>query len=390
MTKNRRGDPESPMNANGPLPSGWAWASVEDLLVEPTCNGISIKGSDTPPGEPALRLSAMSGRGFDYTERRYIPISPEIAEELAVKEGDLYVSRGNGSLRLLGRSTLAQEPPERIVFPDTMIRLRIGGGPTVAKYINYLWESQVVRSQIESKARTTAGIYKISQPDVRAFALPIPPAGEQRRIVAKIEELFSELDAGVAALERVRAGLKRYRASVLKAAVEGKLTEDWRAQHPDTEPASILLERILTERRRKWEEAQLAEFEQATKKPPKAWQGRYRAPDGVTDRELPILPKRWTWATVDQLADVGTGTTPLRSNEDYYRDGSIPWVTSTAVNLPVVHSATEFVTERALDETTLRLYSPQTLIIALYGEGKTRGKVSELAIEATINRACSQ
>ena len=61
--------------------------------------------------------------------------------------------------------------------------------------------------------------------------LPIPPCKEQRRIVAKIEELFSDLDAGVAALERVRANLKRYRAAVLKAAVEGKLTEDWRARH---------------------------------------------------------------------------------------------------------------------------------------------------------------
>ena len=70
---------------------------------------------------------------------------------------------------------------------------------------------------------------------------------EQRRIVAKLDELFSDLDAGVAALERVRANLKRYRAAVLKAAVEGKLTEDWRAKHPDTEPASVLLERILTE-----------------------------------------------------------------------------------------------------------------------------------------------
>ena len=93
----------------------------------------------------------------------------------------------------------------------------------------------------------------------------MPLLAEQRRIVAKIEELFSDLDAGVVALERVRANLKRYRAAVLKAAVEGKLTEDWRAQHPDTEPASVLLERILADRRRQWEQAQLAKFAQAGK-----------------------------------------------------------------------------------------------------------------------------
>src|SRR5690242_5861801 len=89
--------------------------------------------------------------------------------------------------------------------------------------------SRVVRSQIESKARTTAGIYKISQPDVRAFRVPVPPSEEQGRIVEKIEELFSDLDAGVAALKRCRSKLRRYRASVLKEAVGGGLTADWRA-----------------------------------------------------------------------------------------------------------------------------------------------------------------
>ena len=75
---------------------------------------------------------------------------------------------------------------------------------------------------------------------IGAFELIIPPLNEQKRIVDKIEELFSKLDAGIAALERVQANLKRYRAAVLKAAVEGKLTEEWRKQNPNTEPASKL------------------------------------------------------------------------------------------------------------------------------------------------------
>jgi type I restriction enzyme S subunit len=73
--------------------------------------------------------------------------------------------------------------------------------------------------------------------DIRAFPLRLAPLAEQARIVAKIDELFSDLDAGVAALERVRATLKRYRASVLKAAVEGRLTEEWRRKNPPAETA---------------------------------------------------------------------------------------------------------------------------------------------------------
>ena len=87
--------------------------------------------------------------------------------------------------------------------------------------------------------------------DIRAFGIEAPPFDEQQRIVAEIEKQFSRLDEGVANLKRVKANLKRYKAAVLKAAVEGKLTADWRRQHPAVEPASKLLERILTERREK-------------------------------------------------------------------------------------------------------------------------------------------
>ena len=88
--------------------------------------------------------------------------------------------------------------------------------------------------------------------DVLAQSIPIAPLNEQRRIVAKIEELFSKLDAGVAALEKAKALLKRYRQSVLKAAVTGELTRDWREANRDRlEPADQLLKRILAKRRRK-------------------------------------------------------------------------------------------------------------------------------------------
>ena len=80
---------------------------------------------------------------------------------------------------------------------------------------------------------------------------------DNRMIVAEIEKQFSRLDEAVANLKRVKANLKRYKAAVLKAAIEGKLTEDWRNKHPNVEPASKLLERILAERRAKWKEGEI-------------------------------------------------------------------------------------------------------------------------------------
>src|SRR4051812_47864610 len=78
------------------LPNRWTWTRVGLLLAEPLCNGISVKGSEAPPGVPALKLNAMGERGFDYSFIRYIPISESVADDLAVAEGDFFVSRGNG------------------------------------------------------------------------------------------------------------------------------------------------------------------------------------------------------------------------------------------------------------------------------------------------------
>jgi len=115
------------------------------------------------------------------------------------------------------------------------------------------------------------------------FQLHLPPAAEQTRIVAKLEELLSDLDAGVAELKAAQKKLGQYRQSLLKAAVEGALTADWRAaQHAAPtgktgktapfESGAALLARILTERRRRWEARQLAKFQAQGKPPPKDWQ----------------------------------------------------------------------------------------------------------------------
>lgn len=105
----------------------------------------------------------------------------------------------------------------------------------------------------------------------------------------------------MAALERAREKLKLYRASVLKAAVQGELTAEWRAQNPHTEPASTRLDGILGERRRRWEDDQLAKFKVKGREPPKNWKAKYREPVAPDMASLPRLPEGWCWATADQL-----------------------------------------------------------------------------------------
>lgn len=94
-------------------------------------------------------------------------------------------------------------------------------------------------------------------------------------------------------------------------------------------------------------------------------------------------------ATLAELARVGSGTTPRRGHAPYWLDGSVPWITSGEIAQGVIASASQHVTELALAETALKLWPAGTLLVAMYGEGKTRGTVGELAIPATTNQACA-
>ena len=137
---------------------------------------------------------------------------------------------------------------------------------------------------------------------LQSFAFALPPKTEQIRIANLLNELFDDLATGNAALKRCQEKLRLYRASVLKAAVEGDLTADWRSKHPNAEPASTLLQRILAERRQHWEQEQLSTYTEKGKPPPKNWQAKYKEPVAPELADLPRLPRGWCWATVDQCA----------------------------------------------------------------------------------------
>jgi type I restriction enzyme, S subunit len=213
---------------------------------------------------------------------------------------------------------------------------------------------------------------KLSQGMMNKIPVPVVSVEDQRRIVAEIEKQFSRLEEAVANLQRVKAKLKRFKSSVLAEAVAGRLVAtgaDIAGGGGESENAAEAVRRILVAR---------GERRNSRGKPRESI-----PPCG----ELDELPKGWCWATVDQLAEVGTGATPNRSKAAYYEGGSVPWVTSSVVNAPYVDEASEFVTSTALEQTNLTLYPPGTLLVAMYGEGKTRGKCSELRIAAATNQA---
>ncbi len=148
---------------------------------------------------------------------------------------------------------------------------------------------------------------KLTSAAMRKIPLLVAPIEEQSRIVEKVDELFSDLDAGVAELKAAQAKLTQYRQTLLKAAVEGTLTADWRTERATrdevTETGEQLLERILAERRKRWEAKHLARFKEQYTIPPKGWQDKYPEPVMPVTIDLQALPAGWVWASLDQATN---------------------------------------------------------------------------------------
>ena len=169
----------------------------------------------------------------------------------------------------------------------------------------------------------------ISGEFIRSIEIPLAPLNEQKRIADKLNSLLARVDACRAHLGRVPEIIRRFRQAVLTKAVSEKLTKSDHTNYG------------------------------------------------------------WKDVDIQSVAIVGTGSTPLRSNPQFYSESGTPWITSAATSEAFINKAQEFVTQKGITAHRLKLYPTGTLLVAMYGEGKTRGQVSELAIEATINQACA-
>jgi type I restriction enzyme S subunit len=225
-----------------------------------------------------------------------------------------------------------------------------------------------------SKDGTT--VASIEGPALARFPLVVAPADEQTRIVAKLEELLSDLDAGVAELKAAQKKLQQYRQSLLKAAVEGALTTDWREaqrQHgTPTETGAQLLARILTERRARWEAKQLAKFKEQTKAPPKDWQKKYPEPVRPDTTDLPKLPADWIWASVDQCTVDENSITdgPFGSNlkSEHYQESGPRVIRLQNVGDGVFVDAYAHISEKHFSELSKHAVEEGDVVVAMLGE----------------------
>ena len=262
------------------LPTGWATTPL-GTTIRP--RGIKVKPSEIPSA-PFI--------GLEHIEAHTMRLL-DTAKTSDVKSSGSYFDRGDvlyGRLRPYLNKVYMPDfgglaSGEFIVFPS-----QPNLNNAYLKYFLNQWEFVSFVTRLNTGDRPRVDFTQFAD-----YPIPLPPLPEQHRIVAEIETQFTRLDASVAALRRAQANLKRYRASVLKAACEGRLVpteaELARSEGRDYEPAGVLLERILAERRARWESQEKR-------------RGRYKEPSAPDTSGLPELPEGWVWANLEQLVAV--------------------------------------------------------------------------------------
>jgi type I restriction enzyme S subunit len=297
------------MSESNGLPKGWQACTLDSVGVlfcgqSPPTSAVNRdgKGMAYVTGPEQWDGSTLHIDKWTTAPTRVVPDGCVFITVKGAGVGTLFP----GKACTIGRDVYAYKPTEGVLqrFIEHSLRFNIG---------------QVLR-------HAKGDIPGLSKSHILEHEMGIPPLPEQNRIVEKIEELFSDLDAGVSALQRAKANLKRYRASVLKSAVEGRLTAEWRKEHPQAEDGQMLLERILRERREKWEKDQLQKFKEKGKEPPKNWESKYEEPLAPDTSELSELPEGWVWASLEAVADVTGGITKDKKKDSLPGMREVPYL----------------------------------------------------------------
>ena len=276
-------------------------------------------------------------------------------------------------------------------------------------FVYQMFSARIIQEFFQNCTRSAqAGFNKT---DMGKLNITLPPLEEQKAIVEVVNQLFTEVeqleeltkerislkeDFVTSALRRLtetdnttqewnylqqhfssffteKKNIKSLRETILQLAVQGKLTAQWREENPSVQNASELLKRIEAEKQ------QLIAEKKIKKEKPLPI---------IEDKDKPYeLPESWVWCKLTELVNVGTGSTPATTNSSYYHEGTIPWYTSSATNDDFAKVQDKLITQKAIDETNCKIFPEGSLIIALYGQGKTRGQISEIVVPGATNQA---
>ena len=365
------------------IPKGWEWCRLRDVIYPPKygTSSKSLSNGDVP----VLRMGNIQDGEVVY-DKLVFSNNVEDNRKYLLQDGDLLFNRTN-SAELVGKTAIFKGN-RHVIYAGYLILLR--PIKTNSEYLNYIFSSPYVRSYC--KEVKTIGVQQcnINAEKVSQLLVPIAPFEEQMRIVDKIKEVLPSVDKYSISqynLDLLNVSLSEcLKKSILQEAIQGRLVP----QIAEEGTAKELLERIKKEKQKLVKEGKLKKSALATSVIFRGDDNRYYEKIGkkcvdITE-EIPFeIPNSWTWARMGSIGDWGAGSTPQRTNQNYY-GGNILWLKTGELNNGIVYDTEEKITQKAFQDCSLRMNKIGDVLIAMYGA--TIGKLAIVGKELTTNQAC--
>lgn len=333
------------MKFDAPLPTGWELTSCSDF-----CSGRNETFNPAKAGEEEFVLYSVPSHETGKPE--IVRASDIGSNKQFVSAGDTLISKINP--RLNRTWVVGRHPGKRIIASTEWIVFNRSSA-FIPQFLAYFLQQGVVRDFLSHNASGVGGsLTRVRASIFGEVPFPLPPLAEQKRIVAKIEELFSELEAGEESLRVARRQLGVYRQSLLKQAFEGKLTAQWRTQNPEAEPASSFLTRILEQRRGLWSGA-----------------GKYKAPVDAAVERGGEIPESWMWTATDSICSQITDGEHIQPR---YKDEGLPMLTAKHVRDGYVVMDEAGLISPEDFETCLKRCAPKKNDVLIVSVGATTGR----------------
>ena len=373
------------------LPDGWAWTRVCDIVEIFT--GASFKKEEStknPHGIRVLRGGNIVPGQFFFKDDDIFIDSSLVKQDILLRTNDL-ITPAVSSIENIGKVARIDKKIQNTTAGGFVFIIRpIVDDDIFSQYLSIAFSNPYMVNSIKGITKKSGqAFYNIGKERLVKLLIPVAPQREQNKIVERLKE-FEPFLYNYQALETNEREMYEQlpvmlRKSILQYAIQGKLVP----QDPTDEPASVLLERIRSEREKanggKKSKAKTESYI-FKNSDDNSYYEKIGEKVVCIDEEIPFeLPNGWAWTRLGNIGYWGAGATPLRSNGDYY-GGKIPWLKTGELNGGIVYGTQEHITEKALKECSLRLCEPGDVLIAMYGA--TIGKLAIAGVPMTTNQAC--
>lgn len=208
------------------IPESWQQANLEDLIIRMS-NGANVDQLTETTNLPISRIETIWNGNIDPTRVKYIgPQDQEFIDKYSLNKNDILFSHINSDDHI-GKTAIYKGIPEQLIHGINLLLIRVHDAID-ADFINYQFKHLKDKGAFVAVAQRAVNQSSINQQKLKKFIFNIPPISEQKRIIQKIEELFSEIDNGINSLEMAQGLLKSYKLSIIDKALTGKITEEWR------------------------------------------------------------------------------------------------------------------------------------------------------------------